>query len=550
MSTPWRFGARRSVTASAVAAMALLAAVYGSSAGASSKQPPNGPLLGIVTAPSIGATGAPVGEAFTFSPDTHQIVAILPIGKISHSEKLRVAWSSLDAAGSPTVLFHQTIRVSSFTNAYSTAVVTGTLAVGNYEVTATLGSEHTSADWSVTPASPSTTSALLPPGIAVGTPSGQTGTASTTNLDPVLDAAGAGPLTPGPDGTANPLPPSPPPASASSQNGACQDFLTAGEAILTDFEAQAHGWHCDSAITLKAAENGAPLAVIATAEPKGKYGFADAETTVPLCSLPGHSETPGTTIRLVAEQAGHPEATEHFETTLEDSMSPGIYITGNASPAPGTKVSAGQRIDVSIIAAPIPPTYGLDYIEIKTNTGADTKARAAPGSGCGILGEARKTHFFDTIPPNPPPFYTVTMTAYEKGGRSTTGPELSWPTGNEWTGTAHYSSSETGQCTSTDDVSTTLDLVVAGNDTFAGTATLTYNATRACGDLDTTQMKTFPVTGLVTGGQFHFDSNNIVLFYPTVVVVPITGSTATAQFNGALPLGSWTASVNLTCKTC
>jgi hypothetical protein len=142
------------------------------------------------------------------------------------------------------------------------------------------------------------------------------------------------------------------------------------------------------------------------------------------------------------------------------------------------------------------------------------------------------------------------MTAYEKGGRSTTGPELSWPTGNEWTGTAHYSSSETGQCTSTDDVSTTLDLVVAGNDTFAGTATLTYNATRACGDLDTTQMKTFPVTGLVTGGQFHFDSNNIVLFYPTVVVVPITGSTATAQFNGALPLGSWTASVNLTCKTC
>jgi hypothetical protein len=47
-----------------------------------------GPLSGIVTAASIGATGAPVGEAFTFSPDTHQIVAILPIGKIGHSEKL------------------------------------------------------------------------------------------------------------------------------------------------------------------------------------------------------------------------------------------------------------------------------------------------------------------------------------------------------------------------------------------------------------------------------------------------------------------------------
>jgi len=501
-------------------------------------------------AASIGPQGAPVGEAFTFSPDTHQIVAIMPIGKISHSEKLRVAWSSLDAAGSPTVLFHQTIPVPSFTNAYSTAVVTGTLAVGNYEVTATLGSEHTSVNWSVIPASPSTTSALLPPGIAVGTPSGLTGTASTTNLDSVLDAAGAGPLTPGPDGTANPLPPSPPPASASSQNGACQNFTTAGEAILTDFEAAAHGSHCDSAVTLEAAENGAPLEVIATAEPKGKLGFVDAQTTVPLCSLPGHSETPGTTIRLVAEQAGHPEATVHFETTLEDSMSPGVYITGNASPAPGTKVSAGQRIDVDILAAPIPPTYGLDYIEITSNTGADTKAHAAPGSGCGILNQARKTHFFDTIPPNPPPFYTVSMTAYEKGGRSTTGPQLSWPTGNEWTGTAHYSDTETGQCTSGDDVSTTLDLVVARNDTFAGTATLTYNATRACGTLDTTQMKTFPVTGLMTGGQFHFDSNNIVLFYPTVVVVPITGSTATDEFSGSLPLGSWTASVNLKCKTC
>ena len=72
-----RSGLSRSVTALVVAAMALLAAVYGSPAGASSKQPPNGPLLGIVTAASIGATGAPVGEAFTFSPDTHQIVAIM-----------------------------------------------------------------------------------------------------------------------------------------------------------------------------------------------------------------------------------------------------------------------------------------------------------------------------------------------------------------------------------------------------------------------------------------------------------------------------------------
>jgi hypothetical protein len=523
--------------------MALLAAVYGSPADASSKPPPAGPLSGIVTAASIGATGAPVGEAETFSPDTHEIVAIVPIGKISHSEKLDVVWSSLNAAGSPTVLLRQRIRVTALTVAYSTATVTGTLTVGNYEVKATLGSRHVSADWNVaaTAESPASTSFLLPSGTA------------RASREVFLDAAGASPLTSGPDGTVNPLATPPGPSGTTpNQNGTCQDmdFAATYEPLFNLFAA-AVGIDCDSPITISAAENDVPLTVIATSQ---NSETAAGHTTravadVNMCSLPGDTNAPGTVVRVVAEQVGHPQTTMHTEFTLEDSGPPLIGLT-SSRPRAGSKVSSGQAIAAGIAYGALPPAYPLSHIDIYSNTDpTPTTVELGAQPVCAENAALRFLAKVFLVPHNPPPFYTITATVYDTHGRSATA-TASWPTGDEWTGTAHYSESETGQCTSTDVVNTTLDLVVAGNDTFSGTATLTYNATRACGNNPPTQMRTFPVTGLVTGGKFHFDSNNIVLFNPTVVVVPITGSTATAQFSGSLPLGSWTASVNLKCKTC
>lgn len=544
MSTPWRFGAWRSVTAFVVAAMAMVAAVYGSPASASSKQPPAGPLSGIVTATSIGATGAPVGEAVTFSPDTQQIVAIVPIGKISHSENLDVVWASLNAAGSPTLMLRQRIRVTSLTVAYSTATVTGTLALGNYEVKAMLGSRHISADWNVatTPESPASTSVLRPSGTA------------RSSRDIFLDAAGAGPLTPGPDGMVNPLPTPPPPSGTTpNQNGICQNFdIGAAYEPLFNVFAAAAAEDCDSPITLSAAENDAPLTVIATSQ---NFETAAGHTTravadVNLCSLPGATNAPGTVVKVVAEEVGHPQTTMHTEFTLEDpGVGPFMHIVA-VTPPVGSKVSGGQTIPVGILASTLPPAYPLSHVDIYSNTDpTPTRVELGAQPACDPNAVLKPTIKVFRVPRNPPPFYTVTATVYDTHGKSATA-TASWPTGEEWTGTAHYSGTITDECTETDVVNTTLDLVVAGNRTFTGTATLTYNASR-CGEGQLpTEMNTFPVTGQVIGGKFHFASNDIVLFFPTVLIVPITGSTATAQFSGSLPYGSWTTSVNLTCKTC
>jgi hypothetical protein len=240
----------------------------------------------------------------------------------------------------------------------------------------------------------------------------------------------------------------------------------------------------------------------------------------------------------------------HTEFTLEDpGVGPFMHIVA-VTPPVGSKVSGGQTIPVGILASTLPPAYPLSHVDIYSNTDpTPTRVELGAQPACDPNAVLKPTIKVFRVPRNPPPFYTVTATVYDTHGKSATA-TASWPTGEEWTGTAHYSGTITDECTETDVVNTTLDLVVAGNRTFTGTATLTYNASR-CGEGQLpTEMNTFPVTGQVIGGKFHFAANAIVLFFPTVVIVPITGSTATAQFSGSLPYGSWTTSVNLTCKTC
>jgi hypothetical protein len=548
------------VTALVVAAMAMFAVVYGSPASASSKQPPEGPLSGIVTAASIGATGAPVGEAVTFSPDTNQIVAIVPIGKIGHSENLDVVWSSLNAAGSPTVLLRQRIRVTSFTVAYSTATVTGTLAVGNYEVNAVLGSRHTSADWNVaaTPALPSPTSALQPPGLGVDTPLGSVGLASPTNIDAVLDAASAGPLTPGPDGTVNPLPTPPPPSGTTpNQNGTCQDMdVEAAWEPLFNVLAGAIAEDCDSPITLSAAENDAPLAVIATSE---NLETAAGHTTravadVNLCSLPGGTNAPGTVVRVVAEQVGHPQTTMHTEFTLEDSGGMQIEMTG--SPHVGSKVSGGQTIAAGMLIGAVPPAYPLSHIDIYSNT--DPTPRRIEMGAQPVCAENTALRVFAKefrVPTNPPPFYTVTATLYDTHGKSATA-TASWPTGNEWTGSIRLNGMVTDGCTETVVQNQTLDLVVGAKGTVRGTETGTYEADfTACGGPETSNPIDYPVSGQLTKSQFDLTLYMGAYFtdnFGESLVIPLTSpNTAAAQFHRPWAgTGTVAGIVNLKCTTC
>jgi len=543
-----RFGLRRSVTALVVAAMAMASAVYGSPANASSKQPPEGPLSGIVTAASIGATGAPVGEAVTFSPDTQEIVAIVPIGKIRHSENLDVVWSSLNAAGSPTVMLRQRIRVTSLTVAYSTATVTGTLAVGNYEVKAMLGARHISADWNVaaTPESPASTSVLRPSGTA------------RASRDIFLDAAGAGPLTPGPDGTVNPLPTPPEPSGTTpNQNGICQNmYLGAAYEPLFNVFAGAAAEDCDSPITLSAAENDAPLTVIATSENvKTAAGHTTrAEADVNLCSLPGDTNAPGTVVRVVAEQVGHPQTAMHTEFTLEDSGALHIgEIVG--SPHVGSKVSGGQTIYVGILTGTAPPAYPLSHIDIYSNTDpTPTRVELGAQPICG-LNDFKRTIKVFRVPPNPPPLYTVTATVYDTHGKSATA-TASWPTGNEWTGSIHLNAMVTDGCTETVVQNQTLNLVVGAKGTVRGTETGTYEENfTACGSVDQVNPIDEPVSGHLTKSQFNLTLYMDPYFaddFGDTLVIPLTSpNTAAAQFHRPWAGGGTVVgTANLKCTTC
>jgi hypothetical protein len=528
--------------------MAMLAAVYGSPANASSKQPPAGPLSGIVTAASIGATGVPVGEAVTFSPDTNQIVAIVPIGKISHSENLDVVWSSFNAAGSPTVLLRQRIRVTSLTVAYSTATVTGTLAVGNYEVKAILGSRHISAHWNVaaTPESPASTSVLRPSGTA------------RASRDILLDATGAGPLTPGPDGTVNPLPP-PPSGTTPNQNGICQDmsFDAVWEPFFNVF-AGAAAEDCDSPITLSAAENDAPLTVIATSE---NLETAAGHTTravadVNLCSLPGDTDAPGTVVRVVAEQVGHPQTTMHTEFTLEDSGALQIEIEGS-TPQVGSKVSGGQTIYAGITYGAAPLSYPLSHIDIYSNTDptpTDVELGAQPI--CDLNGVVKGFVKAFRIPPNPPPLYTVTATLYDTHGKSATA-TASWPTGDQWTGTVHASDLLTapgGSCSGTDDRSITLTADPKGN--LTGTETETLTPINSCGvEPESVVGYTFPVTGTETATQITIHESASFFGSGDTAVLTRNGKQASGTGHGQVVLPgdsqfSQTDTFQLTCTDC
>jgi hypothetical protein len=539
--------------------MAMVAALDGSAVSASSTRPPAGPLSGIAMAASIAANGAPVGEAETFLPDAHQVVAIVPIGKISHTENLHVVWSSVHAAGPPTVLLRQTIKVSSLTVAYSTATVTGTLAPGNYEVKATLGSEHASADWNVAapPALSSATSVLQPLGTGVSAPSGFVGMASTTNLDAVLDAADAGPVTPGPDGSVNPLPIPPPPASTPSQKGVCHDLdVGAAWEPLYDLFSGATAYGCDSPITLSAAENGAPLTVIATSDKPTADGSVRATADVSLCSLPGRTDTAGTTVKVVAEQLGHPETAMDDEFTLPDIAGYGIETAGEPEPPVGTRVSPGQVIHENVVVFILNPSSQIDYGEATSNTGDSFKLDFTPvRTACGDLQGYGVVFHSGSIPPNPPAFYTLTVTAHFKDGKAASLLQ-SWPTGDEWKGTVDMMqhsicpASATGQA----------DLVVDSDGVVEGTVTGNYMSDQtACNDAvaNVSGSGTWPVTGRRVGQEFQLmffpPANDSRLVLP--VTVPISGNTASAQgtdLPGSSADGpiSRTYSINLKCTTC
>ncbi|MEY2578818.1 MAG: hypothetical protein QOI49_1642, partial [Verrucomicrobiota bacterium] len=124
-----------------------------------------------------------------------------------------------------------------------------------------------------------------------------------------------------------------------------------------------------------------------------------------------------------------------YKTSEKDTDAPGLKVT--SSPPKGTKVKAGDKIHVTIIASEryadghkSSPT-GVQSIQLTANDGlVKSKDYGKPPQPC-----ARQTLEVDyTVPNNPPPVVHLHALA-EDGAGNHGGEDADFPTGDKWEGT-------------------------------------------------------------------------------------------------------------------
>jgi hypothetical protein len=128
----------------------------------------HGPILNVVTSQYLFGS-QPRGVSQYFAVRTRTIYASVLVGDLHGATQAVITWSRLTASG-PRKLFSRELPVTNYGLAYLTAVTPGTIPVGTYQVSASVGGETRSVDWTVftppqtTAASLSRTAAPLRPG--------------------------------------------------------------------------------------------------------------------------------------------------------------------------------------------------------------------------------------------------------------------------------------------------------------------------------------------------------------------------------------------------
>src|SRR5579872_1313581 len=113
-----------------------------------SAKAPSGPILTVLTAATVDPTGQPNGLSQSFAPTQPQVTALVVLGTLGGASDLAVTWSRVTPEG-PKPLFTHHITVADFDRAASTALSPGTLAVGAYQVSASIGNATMATVWQV-----------------------------------------------------------------------------------------------------------------------------------------------------------------------------------------------------------------------------------------------------------------------------------------------------------------------------------------------------------------------------------------------------------------
>ncbi len=131
-----------------IAAVALACAACGTtSAPAPLGTRTGGPILNVVTSQYLFGN-QPRGVSQYFAVRTRTIYASVLVGDLHGADQAVITWSRLTASG-PRKLFSRVLPITNYGLAYLTAVTPGTIPLGTYQVTASVGGETRSVDWTV-----------------------------------------------------------------------------------------------------------------------------------------------------------------------------------------------------------------------------------------------------------------------------------------------------------------------------------------------------------------------------------------------------------------
>ncbi len=320
------------------------------------------------------------------------VTAVIRVGPLKGQGTLTVDWYQVNAWGGREHLFQHQIRARANTFAWSVGVAKTHLAAGDYQVTASLGRDRLTTAWTVRRGRRS--SAPTNTGQAPAT--GQNGATAVSDwykeLERQAEAADAARHRP--------------PACSGSP-----DISASETGYSPEVDASAWDHPCDADLALLAAMGGAERQVAA--------GVGEARTTIDPCTLPGGSDMPGAVLSFTAKRAGAQPAQAKRTITLPDDAARGLQAVGASDPPPGTKVRAGQRIQITAGAVDFTDFFtGIMSIQITTEPGGSLGEFhfPPPPRPCDNTRRMRAGNATYQVPADPPPVIHVMVVAEDYVG--------------------------------------------------------------------------------------------------------------------------------------
>lgn len=470
----------------------------------------DGPLAGIRMTAGIDARGKPRRAGVVFAPSELAVTAVVPLRDVPSGSTLEVTWYRVDGPGAERKLFTHAIRVEPFRRAFSVGVAKGSLAAGDYLVTASLGEYEVFTSWKVS------------------------GAAATTGEPPA----------PGDSGLVDPDPWGP------GRISGCSGLLVNGEYIVVIVEAQAMGMGDDCGpITLSASIKGPPVVV-------GKGPNLAQADFIP-CELPGGTDAPGTVINLTGVRDQRPNEPERRPLELVDANEEGPFINLLPTPESGSRVKPGQEIKFEVWVVEYAPAPGIRAVKVFASGKQlleETYDKAPP---CDQSGNYKFLRGSYVVPENPPPLIELRAEATDFAGR-TKFEVARFPTGEIWEGTitAKITMASSFQaCIGTYKANLTLSVAAGGK--VSGQCLIVEAPPNSCGGGSTYAIvgSKSPISGVLSDSTFTFSNAPFAQPVPAPAVIPRTGDrargSATAEFNvGPDQKITSVLEFDLRCKTC